>query len=71
MLETQENQTEGQLALTDENKEVVPVPSNTQLVVKAEDNVRIVSFEVFKNYLAILQERNGILELKTQNLMNT
>lgn len=54
--------------MTDENKEVVAVPSNTQVVVKAEEHVRIVDFEVFKNYLAILQERNGILELKSINL---
>jgi protease II len=61
---------EGQLALTDENKELVSVPTNTQVLIPAEEHVRIKSFEVFKNYLAVLQERNGILELKTINLLN-
>ena len=29
------------------------------VVVESKDSVKIVQFEVFKNYLAVLQERNG------------
>lgn len=37
-------------------------------LVVADVTVKIIDFEVFKHYLSILQERNGIRELKTINL---
>jgi protease II len=45
------------------------MPKNILTVVEADHMVKIIQFEVFKNYLAIIQERNGIRELKTVNLM--
>ena len=60
-----------QLALLDQNEENkdLQLPKNITTLVEADFNVKIIQFEVFKNYLAILQERNGIRELKVINLV--
>ena len=60
-----------ELALRDqesENSELL-LPKNITTLVEADFNVKVIGFEVFKNYLAILQERNGIRELKLVNLL--
>jgi len=60
-----------ELALLDQNEENkdLQLPKNITTLVEADFNVKIIQFEVFKNYLAILQERNGIRELKVINLI--
>jgi len=61
------------LILKDEQKSLLAelnLPKSIVSIVEAENNVKIISFEVFKNYLSILQERNGKRELKTVNLLN-
>jgi protease II len=65
-----DNQVENNLLLLPETNELVQVPRNVVTVVEAEEHVKIKDFEVFKNYLAVLQERNTILELKTINLLS-
>lgn len=46
------------------------VPSPIQSLVKCEEDVKVIGFEVFKNYLVILQERNKKRELNTMNLLS-
>lgn len=60
-----------ELALLDQNAEDkdLLLPKNITTLVEADFNVKIIEFEVFKNYLTILQERNGIRELKVVNLL--
>lgn len=51
-----------------ENKDL-QLPKNITTLVEADFTVKIINFNVFKNYLTILQERNGIRELKVINLL--
>jgi len=44
------------------------MPNMQTQLVEANDDVKIISFDVFNHYLAILQERNGIREMVTINL---
>lgn len=47
--------------------EGVPLPQIVQSVIENPD-LKIISWEVFKHYLAVVQERNGLREIKTVNL---
>ena len=58
-----------ELLALDQKNELMVLPKNVVTVVEADHLVKIIQFEVFKNYIAILQERNGIRELKTVNLL--
>ena len=39
-----------------------------QTVIEPDSSVKIIEFEVFKHYLAVVQERNGLREIRTVNL---
>ena len=44
------------------------LPKNVSDIIEADFNVKIIQFEVFKHHMAVVQERNGIRELKVVNL---
>ena len=58
MLE-RDNSLLSELAVISETSDVLELPKNVVTLVEADSKVKIISFEVFKNYLAIIQERNG------------
>ena len=68
-LESRDDSIINELELLDQKNELMVLPKNVVTVVEADHMVKIIQFEVFNNYMAILQERNGIRELKTVNLM--
>lgn len=66
-------------ALDEQNKQLqqasneemgLVLPKNITDLVEAEYGVKIIQFEAFKSYLAIIQERNKIRELKIVNLIS-
>ena len=52
----------------DEQNALMELPKNVSELVEYSPDIKVLEFEVFNDYLAILQERNKIRELKTINL---